>query len=103
MSLKVMSKFREKNALYKNVVFSAQTEYSYFSAGFRLKIFLYYSKIISYSISVLEFIGVSISSSFHCSQRGHDVARCHVKRQLAVLALEKRFKSISHVSVEHFA
>ena len=28
--------------LYKNV-FLAQAEYSYFSAGFRLKIFLYYS------------------------------------------------------------
>ena len=28
---------------YKNVVFPAQTEYSYFSADFRLKIFLYYS------------------------------------------------------------
>ena len=29
--------------LYKNVVFMAQTEYSYFSADFRLKIFLCYS------------------------------------------------------------
>ena len=29
--------------LYKNVVFPAQAEYSYFSAYFRLKIFLYYS------------------------------------------------------------
>ena len=29
--------------LYKNVVFPAQAEYSYFSADFRLKIFLYYS------------------------------------------------------------
>ena len=29
--------------LYKNVVFPAQAEYSYFSAEFRLKIFLYYS------------------------------------------------------------
>ena len=28
---------------YKNVVFSAQAEYSYFSADFRLKIVLYYS------------------------------------------------------------
>ena len=27
----------------KNVVFPAQAEYSYFSADFRLKIFLYYS------------------------------------------------------------
>ena len=29
--------------LYKNVVFPAQAEYSYFFADFRLKIFLYYS------------------------------------------------------------
>ena len=29
--------------LYKNVVFSAHAEYSYFFADFRLKIFLYYS------------------------------------------------------------
>ena len=28
---------------YKNVIFPAQAEYSYFSADFRLKIFLYYS------------------------------------------------------------
>ena len=28
---------------YKNVVFPAQAKYSYFSADFRLKIFLYYS------------------------------------------------------------
>ena len=28
---------------YKNVVFPAQAEYSYFSTDFRLKIFLYYS------------------------------------------------------------
>ena len=28
---------------YKNVVFAAQAEYSYFSADFRLKIFLYHS------------------------------------------------------------
>ena len=28
---------------YKNIVFPAQAEYSYFSADFRLKIFLYYS------------------------------------------------------------
>ena len=38
--------------------FPAQAEYSYFSAHFRLKIFLYYSSIIAYDISVLEFIGV---------------------------------------------
>ena len=28
--------------LYKNIVFPAQAEYSYFSADFGLKIFLYY-------------------------------------------------------------
>ena len=28
---------------YKNAVFPAQAEYSYFSADFKLKIFLYYS------------------------------------------------------------
>ena len=42
---------------YKNVVFPAQAEYSYFFADFRLKIFLYYSYITFYYISVLEFIG----------------------------------------------
>ena len=47
---------------YKNVVFPAQAEYSYFFADFRLKIFLYYSYIIFYYISDLEFIGVSVTS-----------------------------------------
>ena len=50
----------------KNVVFPAQAEYSYFSAHFRLKIFLYYSlNILAYDISVLEFIGVSITSVWY--------------------------------------
>ena len=40
---------------YSNVVFPARAEYSYFSADFRLKIFLYYSYIIAYDISVLEY------------------------------------------------
>ena len=40
-----------KHPFYKNVVFPAQAEYSYFSADFRLKTFLYYD------ISVLECIG----------------------------------------------
>ena len=36
----------------RDVVFPAQAEYSYFSADFRLKIFLYYSDIIiAYDIS----------------------------------------------------
>ena len=30
-------------SVYKNVVFPAEAEYSYFSANFRPKIFLYYS------------------------------------------------------------
>ena len=43
---------------YKNVVFTAQTEYSYFPADFRLKILLYYSSIGAYDISILKCIGV---------------------------------------------
>ena len=79
--------------LYKDVVVSAQAEYSYFSVDFRLKIFLYYSQIIAYDIFLLEFIGVSITSvwyldlyialfycvtlctcsiAFHCGQRGQE-------------------------------
>ena len=52
--------------LYKNVVFLAQAEYSYISADFSLKIFLYYSYVIAYVISVLEYIGVSsiVSAGF---------------------------------------
>ena len=48
---------------YNNVVFSAQAEYSYFSADFRLKIFLYYSYIIAYDISVLEYYKCLVSGS----------------------------------------
>ena len=77
---------------YKNVVFLAQAEYSYFSADLRLNIFLYYSYIKAHDIFVLEFIGVLITSvwfldlyrvilcmcaprstAFRCSQRGQDV------------------------------
>ena len=47
---------------YKKVVFPPQAEYSYFSSDFRLKIGLNYYKIKSYDISVLECIGVSITS-----------------------------------------
>ena len=42
---------------YKDVDFPAQAEYSYFSADFRLKIFLNYSYIIAFDNSVLECIG----------------------------------------------
>ena len=46
--------------------FPAQAEYSYFSAHFRVKILLYYSlNILAYDISVLEFIGVSITSVWY--------------------------------------
>ena len=59
--------------VYKNVVFPAQAEYFYFSADFRLKIFLYYSQIIAYEISVLEFIGginyLTIGSCFSVHYR----------------------------------
>ena len=44
--------------------FPAQAEYSYFSADFRLKMFLYYSQIIAYDISVLENIGFMVSAGF---------------------------------------
>ena len=56
---------------YKNIVFPAQAEYSYFSADFRLKIFLYYSWIIAYDIFVLEFMGVSRSVSRYIVQVLH--------------------------------
>ena len=48
---------------YNNVVFPAPAEYSYFSADFRLKIFLYYSYIIAYDISVLEYYKCLVSGS----------------------------------------
>ena len=48
---------------HNNVVFPAQAEYSYFSADFRLKIFLYYSYIIAYDISVLEYYECLVSGS----------------------------------------
>ena len=51
---------------YKNVVFPAQAEYSYFSADFRLKIFLYYSYYVfcaEYCTYVLhvQFIELSLA------------------------------------------
>ena len=62
---------------------------------------------MAYNISVLEFIGVSITSvwyldlyrvtlctcsiAFRCSQRGH------VKRHLAVLALKKEFRTKNYI------
>ena len=66
----------------KNVVFPAQAEYSYFSADFRLKIFLYYSllkNIIAYDISVLEFIGVSTASVWYLDLYRVTLCMCEAK------------------------
>ena len=52
---------------YKNVVFPAQAEYSYFSADFRLKIYLYYSWIIAYDIPVLELTYVHMYYMYRLS------------------------------------
>ena len=40
-ALSINNKVNTLFFFYKNVVFPAQAEYSYFSADFRLKIFLY--------------------------------------------------------------
>ena len=44
-SMVILQKVQTSTLLFlnKNIVFSAQAEYSYFSADFRLKVFLYYS------------------------------------------------------------
>ena len=44
--------------LFYFVVFLGQAKYSYFSADFRLKIFLYYSLVIASDFAILECIGV---------------------------------------------
>ena len=79
---------------YKNIVFPAQAEYSYFSADFRLKIFLYYSYIIAYDISILELTGVSIN-------------KCLVSRSvLNTVHMYYMYRSSNCyqvISVEHFA
>ena len=62
MNSSIRTPFYNLFFFHKNVVFPGQAEYSYISADFRLKIFLYYSYIIGYDISVLEFIRVSITS-----------------------------------------
>ena len=83
---------------YNNVVFQAQAEYSYFSADFRLKIFLYYSYIIAYDISVLEYLykyvfGIWIRIALHCACDPPSARPiCHVKQHLTVLALKKVFR-----------
>ena len=43
MSLSWCENYNYTLFFYKNVVFPAQAEYSYFSTDFTLKIFLYYS------------------------------------------------------------
>ena len=50
----------------KDVVFPAQAEYSYFSADFRLKIFLYCSDIIAYGIFVLFRIYWATCINYKC-------------------------------------
>ena len=80
---------------HNSVVFPAQAEYSYFSADFMLKIILYYSYIIAYDISVLEYYKCLVSGSglHYCAcapPSGRPI--CHVKQHLAVLALKKVFR-----------
>ena len=90
--------------LSKNVVFPAQAEYFYFSADFRLKIFLYYSlNIIAYDISVLEFIGVSITSVWYldlhrvtlcmCSTTFRSKAKMSRQTTLGRFGFEKAFRT----------
>ena len=62
--IKTFGLFQYTLFLYiRMLFFPAQAEYSYFSAEFRLKIFLYYSQIIAYDISILEFIGYQLYQS----------------------------------------
>ena len=64
--------------------------------------FLCYFKMVALKVLVFRpLVKGKEDSGNEIGQRGQDVARCHVKQHLAVLALEKRFKSISHFSVEH--
>ena len=61
--------------LYKNVVFQAQAEYSYFSADFGLKIFLFYSSIIAFDISVY-FMSFSAEYCIHMYYM-YRSSKCH--------------------------
>ena len=70
----------------KDVVFPAQAEYSYFSADFRLKIFLYYSYIIAYGISVLFRIYWAIN--YKCLVSGSGSCSVH-----CACALDTTFRS----------
>ena len=55
---KVPFKKKKRKEKKKNVVFKGQAKYSYFSADFRLKIFLYYFQIVASDFAILECIGV---------------------------------------------
>ena len=70
----------------KDVVFPAQAEYSYFSADFRLKIFLYYSYIIAYGIFVLFRIFWAIN--YKCLVSGSGSCSVH-----CACALDTTFRS----------
>ena len=70
----------------KDVVFPAQTEYSYFSAHFRLKIFLYYSYIIAYGIFVLFRVYWAIDYKRLVSGSGPCLVHC-------ACALDATFRS----------
>ena len=60
----------------KDVFFPAQAEYSYFSADFRLKMFLCYSYIISYGIFVLFRIYWAINDKCLISWSGSVLCAC---------------------------
>ena len=75
----------------KDVVFPAQAEYSYFSADFRLKIFLYYSYIIAYGIFVLFRIYWAIN--YKCLVSGSGSCSLH-----CACALDTTFRSEAKMS-----
>ena len=71
---------------YKNVVFPAQAEYSYFSADF-----IAYD--INYKCLVSRSVSRYIVHMLHRFSLQSARSRCHVKRHLAVLALKKAFRT----------
>ena len=75
----------------KDVVFPAQAEYSYFSADFRLKIFLYYSYIIAYGIFVLFRLYWAIN--YKCLVSGSGSCSLH-----CACALDTTFRSEAKMS-----
>ena len=83
---------------YRNVIFPAQAEYSYFSADFGLKTFLYYSsEIIAYDISALECIGVSIISVCYLDLYCVKLCMCSIARFLL-----QSVRSISELKQRRF-